>query len=74
MLLDEPTSALDPQLVGEIVQAMMDMNKAGMTMLVVSHEMRFAREAADHVEIGTPAETLARGPESLACQFFSHGN
>lgn len=83
MLLDEPTSALDPQLVGEILQAMMDMKKEGMTMLVVSHEMRFAREAADRVafmeagqivEIGTPAEILARGPESRACQFLSHGH
>jgi len=83
MLLDEPTSALDPQLVGEILQAMMDMKKEGMTMLVVSHEMRFAREAADRVafmeagqivEIGTPAEILARGAESRACQFLSHGH
>ncbi|AYM14538.1 amino acid ABC transporter ATP-binding protein (plasmid) [Agrobacterium tumefaciens] len=83
MLLDEPTSALDPQLVAEILQAMMDMKKEGMTMLVVSHEMRFAREAADRVafmeagqivEIGTPAEILARGAESRAFQFLSHGH
>lgn len=83
MLLDEPTSALDPQLVAEILQAMMDMKKEGMTMLVVSHEMRFAREAADRVafmeagqivEIGTPAEILARGAESRAFQFISHGH
>jgi polar amino acid transport system ATP-binding protein len=83
MLLDEPTSALDPQLGGEILQAMMDMKKEGMTMLVVSHEMRFAREAADRVafmeagqivEIGTPAEILARGAASRAFQFLSHGH
>lgn len=83
MLLDEPTSALDPQLVGEILQAMMDMKKEGMTMLVVSHEMRFARDAADRiafmeagqiVETGSPDEILARGPDSRACQFLSHGH
>lgn len=83
MLLDEPTSALDPQLVGEILQAMMDMKKEGMTMLVVSHEMRFARDAADRiafmeagqiVETGSPGEILARGPDSRACQFLSHGH
>jgi ABC-type polar amino acid transport system ATPase subunit len=82
MLLDEPTSALDPQLVEEILQAMMDMKKEGMTMLVVSHEMRFARDAADRiafmeagqiVETGSPGEILARGPDSRACQFLSHG-
>ncbi|MEN0118235.1 MAG: amino acid ABC transporter ATP-binding protein [Agrobacterium cavarae] len=83
MLLDEPTSALDPQLVGEILQAMMDMKKEGITMLVVSHEMRFARDAADRiafmeagqiVETGSPGEILARGPDSRACQFLSHGH
>ncbi|OBZ97611.1 arginine ABC transporter ATP-binding protein (plasmid) [Pararhizobium polonicum] len=80
MLLDEPTSALDPQLVGEVLQAMREMKAEGMTMVVVSHEMRFAREAADRiafmhagqiVETGTPQELLSKGPESLARQFLS---
>ena len=49
MLFDEPTSALDPELVGEVLRVMRDLAKAGMTMIVVTHEMSFAREVADHV-------------------------
>jgi polar amino acid transport system ATP-binding protein len=49
MLFDEPTSALDPELVGSVLAVMRDMRRAGMTMVVVSHEMRFARDAADRV-------------------------
>ena len=49
MLFDEPTSALDPELVGDVLNVMKDMKDAGMTMLVVSHEMSFARNAADRV-------------------------
>jgi polar amino acid transport system ATP-binding protein len=49
MLFDEPTSALDPELVGEVLKVMLDLAKSGMTMLVVTHEMGFAREAADRV-------------------------
>ena len=49
MLFDEPTSALDPELVGGVLTAMRDMRESGMTMVVVSHEMRFARDAADRV-------------------------
>ncbi|GHH97595.1 amino acid ABC transporter ATP-binding protein [Neobacillus kokaensis] len=49
MLFDEPTSALDPELVGEVLKVMKDLAKEGMTMIVVTHEMRFAREAADEV-------------------------
>ena len=83
MLFDEPTSALDPQLVGEVLQAMREMRESGMTMLVVSHEMRFAREAADKiafmqageiVEMGTPAELLARGESSPAYQYLTQGH
>ncbi|MCL1927838.1 MAG: amino acid ABC transporter ATP-binding protein [Treponema sp.] len=51
MLFDEPTSALDPELVGEVLAVMKDLVKAGMTMLVVTHEMGFAREAADKVVV-----------------------
>jgi cystine transport system ATP-binding protein len=49
MLFDEPTSALDPELVGEVLKVMKDVAAEGMTMIVVTHEMRFAREAADEV-------------------------
>ena len=51
MLFDEPTSALDPELVGEVLAVMKGLVKAGMTMLVVTHEMGFAREAADKVVV-----------------------
>ncbi|MFL6561924.1 MAG: amino acid ABC transporter ATP-binding protein, partial [Bacillus sp. (in: firmicutes)] len=49
MLFDEPTSALDPELVGEVLKVMKNLAREGMTMIVVTHEMRFAREAADEV-------------------------
>ena len=49
MLFDEPTSALDPELVGEVLQVMRDLAESGMTMIVVTHEMQFAREVADQV-------------------------
>jgi polar amino acid transport system ATP-binding protein len=49
MLYDEPTSALDPELVGEVLQVMKDLDAEGMTQIIVTHEMRFAREASDYV-------------------------
>lgn len=49
MLFDEPTSALDPEMVGEVLQVMKELAKEGMTMVVVTHEMGFAREVADRV-------------------------
>ena len=49
LLFDEPTSALDPELVGSVLQVMRELRESGMTMVVVSHEMGFARAAADHV-------------------------
>jgi polar amino acid transport system ATP-binding protein len=67
MLFDEPTSALDPELVGEVLRVMRELADAGMTMIVVTHEMSFAREVADHVvfmdggvvvEEGRPSEVL----------------
>jgi polar amino acid transport system ATP-binding protein len=67
MLFDEPTSALDPELVGEVLGVMRDLAAEGMTMIVVTHEMAFAREVADRVvfmddgvvvEAGPPAEVL----------------
>ena len=62
MLFDEPTSALDPELVGSVLNVMRDMRESGMTMVVVSHEMRFAREAADRVLFMDEGEILEQGP------------
>ena len=68
MLFDEPTSALDPEMVGEVLQVMKDLAKEGMTMVVVTHEMGFAKEVADRVifmaegaiiEEGTPDEIFS---------------
>ena len=78
MLFDEPTSALDPELVGDVLEVMRDMKSAGMTMLVVSHEMNFAQEAADRVifmdngkiiEEGTPKKIFL-SPENERTQSF----
>jgi polar amino acid transport system ATP-binding protein len=62
MLFDEPTSALDPELVGSVLAVMRDMRQAGMTMVVVSHEMRFAREAADRVVFMEAGRIVEEGP------------
>jgi len=68
MLFDEPTSALDPEMVGEVLEVMKELAREGMTMLIVTHEMGFAREVADRVlfmdegyivEEGTPAEVFS---------------
>lgn len=78
MLFDEPTSALDPELVGEVLNVMRDLAGAGMTMVVVTHEMGFAREVADQlvfmddgviVESGKPREVLAN-PQQLRTKAF----
>lgn len=69
MLFDEPTSALDPELVGEVLQVMKELAKEGMTMVVVTHEMGFAREVADRVAFMDHGVILEQGaPEA----FFSH--
>ena len=62
MLFDEPTSALDPELVGEVLGVMRDVKGQGMTMLVVSHEMKFAREAADRVVFMDGGNIVEEGP------------
>lgn len=62
MLFDEPTSALDPELVGEVLQVMKDLAKEGMTMLVVTHEMGFAKEVADRVVFMYQGEILEVAP------------
>jgi len=62
MLFDEPTSALDPELVGGVLDVMRRMREHGMTMLVVTHEMAFAREAADRVIVMDGGEIVEQGP------------
>ena len=62
MLFDEPTSALDPELVGSVLAVMRELREAGMTMVVVSHEMRFAREAADRVVFMDAGAIVEEGP------------
>ena len=80
MLFDEPTSALDPELVGSVLAVMRELKAAGMTMLVVSHEMRFARDAADRVifmdhgvivEEGPPAQMFGAPKEARAKAFIA---
>ena len=79
MLFDEPTSALDPELVGEVLAVIRRLAEAGMTMIVVTHEIRFAREVADRVvfmdegtivEQGTPAEVLDNPKEERTQRFL----
>jgi ABC-type polar amino acid transport system ATPase subunit len=62
MLFDEPTSALDPELVGEVLAVMRDLAQAGLTMLVVTHEMDFAREVADRVLFMDAGRIVEQGP------------
>ena len=78
LLFDEPTSALDPEMVGEVLAVMRDLANEGRSMMVVTHEMGFAREVSDRViflhqgtigEAGTPAE-LFSNPSSAACRQF----
>ena len=80
MLFDEPTSALDPELVGEVLTAMQDLANSGMTMIVVTHEMGFARKVADTVafmdaglivESGSPDELLDNPQHERTKSFFS---
>jgi len=79
MLFDEPTSALDPELVGEVISVMEELAREGMTMLVVSHEMAFAREAAHRViymdqgeiiEQGKPDDIFSRPSDPRTYQFL----
>jgi polar amino acid transport system ATP-binding protein len=79
MLIDEPTSALDPELVGDVLDALRQLAQAGMTMIVVTHEMGFAREVGDRlvfldegviVEEGRPAEVLSSPREPRTREFL----
>jgi len=80
MLFDEATSALDPEMVGEVLNVMKDLAKEGMTMIVVTHEMGFAKEVADRVlfmedgiiyEDGTPQEIFDNPKEKRTQEFLS---
>ena len=80
MLFDEPTSALDPEMVGEVLQVMKDLAADGMTMVIVTHEMGFAREVADRVifmdggyivEEGSPSEVLLNPREPRTIDFLN---
>ena len=80
MLFDEPTSALDPELVGEVLAVMQDLARSGMTMVVVTHELGFAREVGDQltfmdggriVEQGDPRAVLAAPREKRTQDFLS---
>jgi polar amino acid transport system ATP-binding protein len=79
MLFDEVTSALDPELVGEVLIVMRDLARSGMTMIVVTHEMQFARDVGDHlmfidegriVEQGKPADVLDHPKEERTLRFL----
>ncbi|ETT86270.1 amino acid ABC transporter ATP-binding protein [Viridibacillus sp. FSL R5-0477] len=69
MLFDEPTSALDPELVGEVLETMKNLAKEGMTMVIVTHEMGFAREVADRVIMLADGKIIEEGPPS---EFFKN--
>jgi ABC-type polar amino acid transport system ATPase subunit len=80
MLFDEPTSALDPEMIGEVLDVMKNLAKEGMTMVVVSHEMGFAREVADRaifmdegriIEEGTPDQLFNTPREERTKTFLS---
>ena len=62
MLFDEPTSALDPELVGEVLSVMLDLANSGMTMIVVTHEMGFARQVANTVVFMDAGQIVEQGP------------
>jgi ABC-type polar amino acid transport system ATPase subunit len=81
MLFDEPTSALDPELIGEVVEVMERLANEGMTMVVVTHELHFARDVADRVilmadgvwaEMGPPEELFTNPKEDRTRQFLAH--
>ena len=80
MLFDEPTSALDPEMVGEVLDVMKELAREGMTMVVVTHEMGFAREVANRVlfmadgnilEEGTPEEVFGNPQHPRTSDFLN---
>ena len=83
LLFDEPTSALDPQMVGEVLEVMRKLAKEGLTMIIVTHEMAFARDVANHVifmddgyivEEGTPEEVFGQTQNERTKQFLQRFN
>ena len=82
LLLDEPTSALDPEMRGEVLGVLRDLARTGMTMLVVTHEMAFARAAASRVWVFDEGRLVEDGPPTQVCDsprseraraFFTNG-
>ena len=80
MLFDEPTSALDPEMINEVLDAIKQLAQEGMTMVVVTHEMGFAKEVADRVvfmadgeivEVGTPSEIFDNPKEERTQKFLA---
>ena len=80
LLFDEPTSALDPEMVGEVLNVMKDLARTGLTMIIVTHEMAFARDVADRVifmdggyiiEQGDPKEVIEHPKEERTKQFLA---
>ncbi len=80
LLFDEPTSALDPEMVGDVLDVMKDLASQGLTMVIVTHEMQFAREVSDRVifmdkgviaEQGTPEEIFGNPRQERTKQFLS---
>ena len=80
LLFDEPTSALDPQMVGEVLEVMRNLANEGLTMIVVTHEMAFARDVSSHVvfmadgvicEEGTPADIFENPQNAKTREFLS---
>ena len=69
LLFDEPTSALDPEMISEVLDVMVELATSGMTMIVVTHEMGFARKAADRVVFMDEGEIVERGTPA---EFFDH--
>lgn len=81
MLFDEPTSALDPELVKEVLDVIKDLAQSGMTMLIVTHEMRFARDVSDRVvfmddgrivEMGPPEKIFSNPENERTREFLEH--
>ena len=79
LLFDEPTSALDPEMVGEVLEVMKELAETGLTMIIVTHEMAFARDVSSHVifmddgrilEQGTPEEVFGSPKQERTKQFL----
>ena len=72
MLFDEPTSALDPEMIGEVLEVMKNLAREGMTMVVVTHEMGFAREVSDRVVFMDQGQIIDEGAPAEFCESAVH--